>query len=89
MGERIHFQSNGFFRLRLLHSAPEDVPVFLKSLEKDRDTLTKTILQILWYMRGGVTLEEAWRLDPKTRGFIVDLINENIERTKTSGLALL
>jgi hypothetical protein len=73
----------------LLQLAPEEVPKFLSSLEKERDNLTKTILQICWYMRGGVTYDEAWRLDPKTRGFIVDLINDNIERTKTSGLPLL
>lgn len=33
-------------------------------------------------MRGGVTWEEAWRLDSSSVKAIVHLINENIERFK-------
>ena len=37
-------------------------------------------------MRGGVTLDEAWQLDPNERGLIRDLIKDNLDTTKESGL---
>jgi hypothetical protein len=40
-------------------------------------------------MRGGVTLEEAWTLSFDQRSTIMDIINDNIERTKSSGIALM
>ena len=40
-------------------------------------------------MRGGVTLTEAWSLSYDQRSTIMDIIHGNVERTKTSGLALM
>jgi len=40
-------------------------------------------------MRGGVTLTEAWSLSYDQRSTIMDIIHSNVERTKTSGLALM
>lgn len=37
-------------------------------------------------MRGGVTIEEAWQLDWDSRMAISELIKENLETTKESGL---
>ena len=37
-------------------------------------------------MRGSVSLDEAHLLDPDTRALIYQLIDENLETTKTSGL---
>jgi len=37
-------------------------------------------------MRGGVTIAEAWALDYESRAMINDLIKENLETTKESGL---
>jgi hypothetical protein len=37
-------------------------------------------------MRGGVTIEEAWQLDFDSRQAISELIKENLETTKESGL---
>ena len=40
-------------------------------------------------MRGGISLTEAWTLSFDQRSTIMDIINANVERTKSSGLALL
>lgn len=37
-------------------------------------------------MRGGITLEEAFSLSYEERTIIVDLIKDNMETTKKSGL---
>lgn len=40
-------------------------------------------------MRGGINLEQAWQLSYDQRAIIMDIINANVERTQSSGLALL
>jgi|LWDU01.1.fsa_nt_gi hypothetical protein len=40
-------------------------------------------------MRGSITIEQAWQLSIDDRSMIMDLIEQNIERTKESGIALL
>lgn len=37
-------------------------------------------------MRGSVTLEQAFQLDPENREIIYKIIEENLETTKESGL---
>lgn len=55
-------------------------------LERESKALRKDIAQICWYMRGGVTYDEAWALSNDDRDVIGDLIKENLETTKNSGL---
>ena len=40
-------------------------------------------------MRGSITIDQAWQLSIDDRSMIMDLIEQNIERTKESGIALL
>lgn len=39
-----------------------------------------------WYMRGGLTYEQAMGLSPSEREIISKLIKDNLETTKKSGL---
>jgi len=39
-----------------------------------------------WYMRGSVTLEDTYLLGHEDREIVSDLIKENLETTKKSGL---
>lgn len=43
-------------------------------------------MKLIWYMRGAVSLEDAYTMGPEDREFIARLIEENIETTKKSGL---
>lgn len=40
-------------------------------------------------MRGGIDIDQAWNLSFEEREIIMELIENNIERTKESGIALL
>lgn len=40
------------------------------------------MLKITWWMRGGVTLSEAWELSYEDKLIINDIIKENLETTK-------
>lgn len=62
---------------------------YFQELESESRAIEKQIFEICWYMRGGITLEEAWTLSFDQRSTIMDIINDNIERTKTSGIALM
>jgi len=40
-------------------------------------------------MRGSINIDQAWQLSLDDRSMIMDIIEQNIERTKESGIALL
>lgn len=51
--------------------------------------LKRMIYEICWYMRGGISATEAWNLSVEDRDIINDIIKQNFENTKESGLPLL
>ena len=61
----------------------------MEDLEKESNALIKQITEICWYMRGGVSREEAWTMSFNERQEVFKLINENIKRTKDAGMPLL
>ena len=42
-------------------------------------------MKICWYMRGGVTYDEANAMSPQEREIIGKLVKENMETTKKTG----
>jgi hypothetical protein len=72
-----------------LTSDESQIVEYFQELESESRAIEKQIFEICWYMRGGITLEEAWTLSFDQRSTIMDIINDNIERTKTSGIALM
>ncbi len=38
-----------------------------------------------WYMRGGLTWQEALNLSPEERGILAGMVKENMETTKKTG----
>lgn len=66
-------------------STPEIVE-YVESLEKDVKAFKKQLFKLAWYMRGSLTLEQVYQLDMEDRNIIFDIIEENLETTKESGL---
>lgn len=62
---------------------------YLDSFKKDARALEDQIVQIMFYMRGSVSREEAWHLSFNERQAIVKLIEANIERVNKTGLPIL
>lgn len=62
----------------------------INQLAQDMENETKAIkadlFKLCWFMRGGVTMTEAYELDIQDRVLIGKLIEGNLETTKTSGL---
>jgi len=55
-------------------------------MEGQVKSLRADIMRICWHMRGSVSLEEAFSMEPADRLIIADLVKENMEATKKSGL---
>jgi len=54
----------------------------VKVLEEETKQLKHELLQMCWYMRGGLTYEEAYHLGYEEKEIIGRIIKENIETTK-------
>ncbi len=53
---------------------------------KEIDAIKKELFKLMWYMRGSINLDQAVLLTYDDRKNISDLIEENLETTKKSGL---
>ena len=55
-------------------------------MEKETQDIRLDILKLCWYMRGGVSFDEAMQMSQSDRELINELVKENLETTKKSGL---
>lgn len=55
-------------------------------MEKECDQIREESLKFAWYMRGGLSYEAAMSLAPNERKIINNLIKDNLDTTKKSGL---
>ena len=75
-----------FFRVSLLTMDSDSVVKMVDQMEKDVIGIRQEALKMSWYMRGGLTYDQALQLSVAERKIIGDLIKENLETTKKSGL---
>lgn len=55
-------------------------------MDQEVVSIRREALQMAWYMRGGITYDQALQLSVGERTLISELIKENLETTKKSGL---
>jgi hypothetical protein len=55
-------------------------------MEKETRTIRQEVLKLCWYMRGGLTYDEGMQLGQVERDIINELVKDNLETTKKSGL---
>ena len=55
-------------------------------MDKETNSIRQEALKMSWYMRGGLSYDQALQLSIVERTLISDLIKENLETTKKSGL---
>lgn len=55
-------------------------------MENDQKAIKADLMKICWYMRGGISLDEAFALSNEDKEIISGIIKENLETTKKSGL---
>ena len=55
-------------------------------MEKEAKSIKSDVLRMCWSMRGGLTYAEAMQLSHNERSLVGNLIKENLETTKKTGL---
>ena len=54
-------------------------------MELQSKELRHELFKICWYMRGGVTYNEACGMSPAEREIVSKLVKDNLETTKKTG----
>ena len=57
----------------------------LKNFDNEAKNLKLELMKICWFMRGGVTYDEANTMSPQEREIIGQLVKDNMETTKKTG----
>ena len=56
-------------------------------MENGQKEVKNEIMKLCWYMRGSITLDEGYNLSYEDRAIIGDIVKENLETTKKSGMS--
>jgi hypothetical protein len=64
----------------------DGISKMVDQMEKETQDIRLDVLKLCWYMRGGVTYNEAMQMGQTDRNLINNIVKENLETTKKSGL---
>jgi hypothetical protein len=64
----------------------EEIVALVDGYEKESKALRKSILTMCWYMRGSISFEEAMIMGHHDREIINEIIEQNLDTAKTTGL---
>lgn len=64
----------------------DDIVKMVEQMEKETLDIRQEAIRMSWYMRGGLNYEQALTLSSDERKIVSELIKENLEATKKSGL---
>jgi len=62
-----------------------EIVSYLKDFDNEVKNLKLETMKVCWFMRGGITWQEALNLSSEERGVVSQLVKENMETTKKSG----
>ena len=72
--------------MKLLYLSQDDIEKLVKKYEQEVTTIKRNALKAAWYMRGSLSYLDAMNLSPSETNIINQIIDENLELTKKSGL---
>ena len=55
-------------------------------LDKESKALKLDLLKLCWYMRGGISMDDAYAMSVEDREIAGELVKENLETTKKTGM---
>jgi len=62
------------------------VSQLIENMEQESNDIKKSALKLSWFMRGGATYEDILNMSDMERTAMSELIEENLDTTKKSGL---
>lgn len=63
-------------------STEEEIGKYLDGLDKESRAIKKEILELCWYMRGGLTYDEGMQLSDNDKKIISEIVTDHLEVTK-------
>jgi hypothetical protein len=60
----------------------------INRLENESNQIKDSVINICWWMRGGISHYEAWNLTEKERSMVNKLVKNNIEITKKTKMPI-
>lgn len=64
----------------------DEINQMVQDYENETKAFKKELSRLCWFMRGGLTLEQAYLTDQTDREVISDLIKDNLETTRETRL---
>lgn len=64
----------------------EQINQLVQDMENETKAIKDEIFRLCWYMRGGLSLTEAYEMDIGDREIIAKIVESNLEITKSSGM---
>jgi hypothetical protein len=83
---RVHIRYVKFFRSRLLALDNDSIAKMVDAMEQETIGIRREILKLCWYMRGGVSYDEAMQMSQQERAAMSEIVKENLETTKKTNL---
>lgn len=72
--------------MRLLYLDIESIEKLIEEFDRDIKAIKTELLKLCWFMRGGLSYNEAHNLTNEEREWIGKIIEENLSTTKETGL---
>lgn len=72
--------------MRLLALTMPEIEALVSELDAESKAIKKDLFRMCWFMRGGLSIEEAYQLDRQDREVIAEIIESNLETTKDTQL---
>lgn len=67
----------------------EQIAELIEEFDRESKAIKEEALRITWYMRGGISYNEAIGLSQSEREAVSKIIDSNIKTVEKTGLALL
>jgi hypothetical protein len=64
----------------------EEIQTLVSDMETESKALRKDLYKMAWFMRGSISIDQAFSMDYDDRAIVSKIIEENLETTKETQL---
>lgn len=72
--------------MRILSLSVDEILGITHNMDQESKQYKFETLKLCWFMRGAITIDDAYALSYEDREMISNIVKENLETTKKSGL---
>ena len=64
----------------------DQISAWIDQMDKESTSIRQEALKMTWFMRGGLSYDQALQLSQSERELVNKIVKENLETTKKTGL---